>query len=125
MPDVYFDPSSGLAVTDGKTHYLGAAGERMLFNGTPNGRGIVNVTDGTSNSIAIVQVDDNNAVTWTQPEDLLVDPENPLANIGMLHAGVFLAGFCDGHIQAISEYVDAATFQALLTLDGEEMVQLP
>jgi hypothetical protein len=125
MPELFLDPSSGLLPIDGKTHYLGVAGEHMLFDGTAEGRSIRTVVDGTSNSIAIVQVNDANAVTWTQPEDLRLDPQNPLANIGLLHSGIFLAGFCDGHVQSISQSIDWATFQALLTVDGEEIVQLP
>jgi hypothetical protein len=125
MPAIYLDPSSNLPLMEGKTHYVGVMGEHMTFDGTPKGRSVKTIVDGTSNSIAIMQVNDANAVTWTQPEDLKLDPQNPMANIGALHSGVLLAGFCDGHVQSISLAIDWETFKALLTVDGEDVVQLP
>jgi prepilin-type N-terminal cleavage/methylation domain-containing protein len=125
MPEMYLDPSSGLLSIDGKTHYLGVTGKGMLFDGTVKGRSIKTIVDGTSNTIAVLQVDDDHAVIWTKPEDWEVNAENPLAGIGMLHAGVFLAGFCDGHVQGISPSIDGTVFKALLTAAGEEVVNVP
>jgi hypothetical protein len=125
MPEVFLDPSSGLLLVDGKTHYLGVKGEGMFFDGTANGRKIQSITDGTSNSIAAFQVGDANAVIWTKPEDWELDADDPLAGIGMLHSGIFLAGFCDGHVQAISNAIDGGIFKNLLTVGGGEVVNVP
>ena len=69
MPEFYLDPSSGRLPAEGRTHYLGVKGEGMLFNGTDKGVVIESVSDGTSNTIAIVQVNDDRSTTWTKPDD--------------------------------------------------------
>lgn len=128
MPEVFLDPSSGLLLADGKTHYLGVKGEGLFFDGTANGRNTDSITDGTSNTIAVVQVDDANAVIWTKPDDWELDADDPLAGIGSLHAGIFLAVFCDGRVQAISNAIDGDTFKSLLTVgegEGEGVVGAP
>jgi hypothetical protein len=123
MPALYLDPASGLVATDGKTHYLGVAGKDRLFNGTAEGRQIRTITDGTSNTVAVVQVDDAKAVTWTKPEDWEMDDQNPMAGLGSLHAGgVFIAGWCDGSVRVINTAIDLTAFKALLTVAGEEAV---
>lgn len=125
MPNIYLDPSSEMPSTDGKTSYLGVEGDGMVFDGSPEGRSIRALTDGTSNTIAILQVDDDNAVVWTKPEDWELDADDPLAGMGSLHPGIFLAGFCDGHVQAISNAIDETLFKNLLTIGGGEVVNAP
>ncbi len=122
MPEIYLDPSSPLPLTEGRTNYLGAQGEGRVFDGTPEGRPIKSITDGTSHTIAIVQVDDDNSVIWTRPEDWEMDADDPLAGIGVLHPGVFLAGFCDGRVTAINFDIDPTVFKALVTAAGDEVV---
>ena len=40
------------------------------------------ITDGSSNTVLFVQADDDRAVQWTKPEDLIYDPADPTAGIG-------------------------------------------
>jgi hypothetical protein len=124
MPNVYLDPSSGLLAVDGKSHYVGVVGEGMFFDGTSQGRDYSSITngDGTSNTICVLQVDDENAVIWTKPEDWEMDPNAPLAGIGSLHSGGFLAGFCDAHSKFINMAIDPDVFRALLTVAGGEAI---
>ena len=122
MPELYLDPSSGLDTTDGRTHYLGSYGKGALFNGTKAGTSFPGVRDGTSNTIAILQVSDARAATWTKPDDWEFNPKKPLDGLDGPHPGGFLAGFCDGHVQFISESIDAATFRAMLTTNGGEVI---
>jgi hypothetical protein len=49
-----------------------APGERIAFR---------NITDGISNTIAAVETVATEAVPWTQPADVMIDPANPKANV--------------------------------------------
>jgi hypothetical protein len=124
MPEVYLDPSSKLVVADGRTHYLGAEGEGRLFeSGAKNGRAMMSIRDGTTNTIAVVQVDDSRTVEWTRPDDWELGPDESALGLGRLHAGgIFLAGFCDGHVTVIAESIDPNQLKALLTVAGGEVV---
>ena len=57
---------------------------------------------------------------WTKPDDWEMDANAPLAGIGSLHPGGFLAGFCDAHGKFINTAIDPDVFRALLTVDGGE-----
>ncbi len=126
MPEVYIDSSSGKNPTEGLSHYLGVKGAGNLFNGTEKGTSMKQITDGTSNTIAVVQVSDDRATTWTKPDDWEVDPENPLNGLtGSMHPGTFVVGFCDGSVRMIAENIDKDVFKKLLTISGGETVQTP
>ncbi len=126
MPDLFVDPSSGRATTDGRTHYLGALGAGLAFDGTKTGRKFVDFRDGSSNSIMILQVNDKRAAIWTQPDDWQLDSDKPFRGlVPTLHPGVFLAGFVDAHVKSIDQDIDAGVFKHLLTINGGETVQIP
>lgn len=123
MPAVYLDSSSALNAAEGRTHYLGVKGPGTLFNGTKDGVSLRQVNDGTSNTIAVLQVNDSRAVPWTKPEDWEFNEKDPLAGLsGSMHPGVFVAGICDGSVRMISEAIDLKVFKGMLTFDGGEMV---
>src|SRR5207248_1536085 len=76
MPAIYRCPSMKWSLKN-KTTYLGLVNESAMFTGGPEGVPIKDVEDGTSNTIFIVDADDDHAVIWTKPEDLKYDPKNP------------------------------------------------
>ncbi len=39
------------------------------------------ITDGTSNTIAVVDADDDHAVIWTKPDDIAIDLADPLRGL--------------------------------------------
>lgn len=127
MPEIYLDPSSRLTATDGLTHYLGVAGEGRFFDAKrQGGLKITGISDGTSNTIAVVQVDDSDAVEWTRPEDWEMDDSDPLAGLGGLHpGGLFLAGFGDGHVSGLNVAVEPDVLKGMLTVAGGEVVEIP
>jgi hypothetical protein len=123
MPDVYKNPNSRVSA-EGKTNYLTVRGAKTIFSG---GRGtkIRDISDGSSNTITVVEVNDESAVPWTKPDDFEYDENDPIKGLVGMRPGIFLAAFADGHVQAISQSIDANVLKALFTRDGGEAVQLP
>ena len=133
MPEVYRSPASEADL--GKTNYLGNASEQGILippqegrqnrGKTPIGSRIADIDDGTSNTIAIVEVRDELAVIWTKPDDFRPSKEDPAKGLIGLQEGGFLAALCDGSVRFITENIDKGTLQALLTRDGLEFVRWP
>ncbi|MCC6126433.1 MAG: DUF1559 domain-containing protein [Pirellulales bacterium] len=123
MPDVYKNPNSRLA-GEGKTNYLAVRGAKTIFSGG-TGTKIRDISDGTSNTITVVEASDERAVPWTKPDDFEYDENDPIEGLVGFRSGIFLAAFADGHVQAISQSIDAKVLKACFTRDGGEAVQLP
>ena len=113
MPDVFINPN--LQGAPGKTNYLGILGKECIFDGSDKGIGLRQITDGTTNTIAVVEANADQAVEWTKPDDWKYDAKNPKVGILHLRPGGCSAVFADGHVQFISETIEAATLNALLT----------
>ncbi len=119
MPEVFANPSA--PQEPGKAHYLGLVGPGTLFEGS-EGHAFRDITDGTSNSIMLVEVNPDRAVIWTKPEDIPFDPENPLDGLGNAHPGGFNVLFCDGSVRFISETIDREVFRRMATIgDGKPL----
>ncbi|MEM9351859.1 MAG: DUF1559 domain-containing protein [Planctomycetota bacterium] len=125
MPEVFLDPSSKLAPSEGRTSYVGVLGPKAFFSGTAKGREIREMVDGLSNSVAIVQVSDDRAPIWTKPNDWQPDPKQPLKGLGGLHPKVFVAGFVDGHVESIPLDIDPGELAKYLSVDGLEEIRRP
>lgn len=121
MPAVYRSPLAR-NIPAGKTVYLGAAGPNMVFGG-PKGMTIARITDGRSNTIMIVEANDANAVTWTQPEDYKPDKQDPAAPLTRKDMKVFHAAFADGSVRTVSSAIAADVLWSLLTADGGEAIE--
>lgn len=133
MPVVFRSPET--AVDRFVTNYLAISSESsflippakaMFGETTPLGISINQVTDGTSNTIAIVEVSDDRACEWTRPQDFPVVADMPLDGLG--HARdpkVFLTAFGDGSTRVLSRDLDLKTFLGLTTRNGGEPVDSP
>jgi hypothetical protein len=123
MPAVFLDPSSVLALEDGRTHYLAVQGADAAFSGDAEGRRLRDFTDGMSNSLLLAQVGDAGAQVWTKPADWEVGPETRPQDLRpFLHPGGFLAAMADGSVQFFSESIDPQLLRAVLTIDGGEVI---
>ena len=122
MPDVFKLPGSKAAA--GKTCVLLPVGDATVV---PKGKGLSfrKITDGTSNTILIVDADDEHAVPWTAPDDLKFDAEKPTAGIGGHYGEGFLVVMCDGSVQFIAASTPVETVRALFTPSGGEPVSVP
>src|SRR5262249_5507254 len=123
LPTAFANPN--LPSTDGKTNYLAVVAKECVFDGTNKGTDIRGITDGTRRTIAVVEADADKAVEWTKPDDLKYDAKNPTTGLGHVRPGGWLAAFCDGHIEFISNSCDPNVVKAMMTKAGGETVQQP
>lgn len=124
MPAVYADPESSLTRINsmGKTTYVmpastgtvGRSEEPISFK---------DITDGLSNTIMLVEVNPDNAVIWTRPDDWQVNLNRPLQGLEREDRQWFTAGYCDGSVQVISIDIAEKTLRAMLTYAGEEVIE--
>ena len=125
MPGVYRSTESKELLKAGKTGYLAPVGEHMMFTGTDKTITFRHVTDGTSNTILIVDADDDHAVIWTKPEDFKVDAKKPQAGLRINPHGQLLFGWADGSVRSIASNVGPKILHAMFTRDGGEVINGP
>ncbi|MGD0041961.1 MAG: DUF1559 domain-containing protein [Isosphaeraceae bacterium] len=122
MPPTYHCPGGSSKRADlGKTTYLTPRGKATIFPGS-EGIKIQKITDGTSNTIFVVDAGNDRAVTWTKPDDWDVDPKLDLKGIFGHHPGGTPFTFADGSVRFIKETVDPKTLEMLITRDGGEVI---
>ncbi|HWB08423.1 MAG TPA: M56 family metallopeptidase [Pirellulales bacterium] len=122
MPAVFRDPAADAASKD--TAYFALVGPTTGL-GPQDGKGtqFAEITDGMSNTIALVEA--KRAVPWTKPEDIEYDPSKPMPKFGGRQSGGFLAAFCDGSVQFLSDTINEQVLRAMITKAGGELVTWP
>ena len=119
MPGVFRNPNGRVQF---KTNYLLPVGPGTIFEKNES-LGMRDITDGTSNTIMLVEANDDQAVIWTRPSDLDFDPDRPLSNLGKVRAGIFLALVADGSVNPISTAIDPAILKAMFSAAGGEKIR--
>lgn len=85
--------------------------------------GFRDVTDGLSNTIMGIESLGEDAVKWTQPDDIRLDKEDPLK---MLQDGTrqgFHVVLADGAVVFIANQIDPVLFKGMLTRNGRERLE--
>jgi hypothetical protein len=128
MPGVYRCPlESREAAGDGKTRYLAPRGGDTVFRGA-DPIALKDITDGTSNTIILVDAGDERAVPWTKPDDGDITPEDEAAFRAIFSAhrrrrgAGTVAAFADGAVRFLHENGRPATIRALTTYNRGEVL---
>jgi hypothetical protein len=104
MPDVYgsfsFDIASRTKVRSGHTTFLAPTGEDTIYRGQEVTK-FSHILDGTSNTIALVEVKPEYAVPWTAPQDYEFNSQDPAAGLLVGVDGRWLCGFADGSVHQL------------------------
>lgn len=125
MPDVYRDLSAEAKMEEtGKTRIVAPLTEASIFGRIGTGVEMRSVTDGTSNTLLVVEVSPEKAVIWTKPDDVEIDPENPLGSLINANAEGFHVCMADGASRFIPRSIDLVCLRALLTIDGGEVIDI-
>jgi hypothetical protein len=118
MPKVYASLGSGKSPAD-STVLRVFTGPMTAFKGATPTR-ISGITDGTSQTIMVVEAAD--AVPWTKPDELVYDPQKPLPKLGGMFKGVILMGMFDGSVRSVSDKISEKTLRAAITANGNEVL---
>jgi hypothetical protein len=126
MPRVYRGGNAMLNAA-GKTTFLAPACEGMVFRRGGKGLTLAEIVnaDGASNTIAVVDADDDQAVVWTRPDDLTIDAKQPLKGLGAREGGGFLALFVDASVQLIPKGKDPAKVSLLFRYNSGQQKMRP
>jgi hypothetical protein len=133
MPAVFASPSLPADIAaKGMTSYVapyflaplvdgqGKARPQTIFDSIAGTR-FQKITDGTSNTIMILEANPKNAVVWTKPDDLPIDLADPLKGLKGQKSKGFNAAFGDGSVRFISDSIDPELLRKLFTMDGGEV----
>jgi|SRR5579864_1127393 len=126
MPEVYACPSDP-GRQEGLTRYQVIVGPEGVWDGVKplferaRGVDIREVTDGTSNTLMVVE--SGQLVPWTKPDDLYFAQDLPTPTFGSRHAGGFNVVLADGTARFLRWSLPAETLRSLVTKDGGEVVE--
>ncbi|HLA83781.1 MAG TPA: DUF1559 domain-containing protein [Thermoguttaceae bacterium] len=121
MPDEYKPQRNESLTGEGKCAYLTVRGEWTIFPGKKS-IALNEITDGTSNTIMVVEVPDDRAVIWTRPDDFEYNEQDPLAGLIGPQEDGFLAIIGNGSVCSFPWSIKETTLKALFTRNRGETI---
>ena len=115
MPEFFRNPSNPPSAR--MTTYLVPMGKGVGLSS--EGLKMQEITDGTANTLAVLDVDPQFGVPWTKPDDLDIRQNEVL---DWLRAEGSNAGFFDGSVRIIDLEIDTEVLEAMMTRAGGEVV---
>ena len=125
MPDIFRDADDALNSTTTRFQIISGEGAPYYWRSVSEhlvGPRFSDFTDGTSNTLLFVEVGDDQANTWTRPDDLDFDPSNPLSALGTISGDTIRGVLADASTIELSASIDPDTFKGLVTISGGELV---
>lgn len=125
MPAIYLptaDMNQSVELKPYHTTYVAPIGKRTVF-GQNEPMQFRNITDGTSNTIAFVELKLQHAIPWTSPQEYPFDESNPTAMLRDYNGKTVVAMF-DGSVTNLKLDLPKETWLALFSRNGAEIVQL-
>jgi hypothetical protein len=107
-------------VKPGHTVYLMFQGEGTLLDGKP--KSFASLTDGTSQTLAVIEVSPERAVPWTKPVDIDFEAKDLMQALGPPPTKEgYPAAFFDGHVEVIPPTIDVEKLKHMIRLnDGRD-----
>lgn len=124
FPSIFHDSAHPELAREGKTTYQVPFGPEMIFHDHA-GTTLRDVTDGTSKTIMLVEVEPTLAVEWTKPQDWEVDLQKPRLGVAQTNRNWFTAAYADGSVSITRTDGDEKVLRGVLTRAGQEIVDRP
>jgi prepilin-type processing-associated H-X9-DG protein len=113
-----------------ETSYVMVVGPDTISDG-PTGRKAADVTDGTSNTILIVE-QANSGIAWNEPRDLdaatmsyTINDQRGATAISSNHPGGANVGFVDGSVQFLSDTTDPKDVERMTVINDGQFTPMP
>jgi prepilin-type processing-associated H-X9-DG protein len=123
MPKLYQckrfpDPGPGM------TYYQAFIGPNTVLN-TPGGADLTAMVNANGAFQTLIVVEAGDAIPWTKPDDLPVDPNKPLPPLGGPKRENFNALFADGHVQALPQTINPQTLRRMIDWTNTQPIVMP
>jgi Protein of unknown function (DUF1559)/BlaR1 peptidase M56 len=120
MPFTFRCPDDDNAGRSHHCSYFVLTGPETIFPVRKQGTKMQEVTDGTSNTILVVEA--RRDVPWTKPEDIPYAADKPVPTLGGFHPNGFNAGMADGAARFIKDSINENTLRALISRAAGEVI---